>query len=270
MASTAFKLTLLGLVLVPAAVGVVALRKDSDRLRQRLVEQRRQDEKSARLREENQRTQKLVAQLQASEADGARVVRADIVRVREEIAALEKNAQLLSAQKLEQTVAVEAALASNRDPEKGPMQLEHFRNVGQETPAAAFQTLVWAAFKGEDRVLTSLVGLSPEARVKANAVLAAMTETERGQWTPEKLGTLFVAEMLNEMPALQIKETSVEKDGRSATLTVHLPSVAKLKEATIRIPMQLGPSGWQVILSERNFERVIRKTQSPESAPVGK
>ncbi|MEO6569233.1 MAG: hypothetical protein ABIO94_10770 [Opitutaceae bacterium] len=270
MASSAFKLTLLGLVLIPVTAGIVVLRKDSDRLRQRLAEQRRQDENSARLQEENQQAQKLVAQLQASAADGVRLVQADILRAREEIAALENNARLIHAQKLAQSTAVAEALASNRDPEKGPMPLEYFQNVGQQTPTAAFQTLVWAALKGEDAVLTGVVGLSPEARVKAGALLARMPELDRGQWTPEKLGTLFVSEMLNEIPALQIVAETRENGGRKATLTVHLPSVSKLKEATIQIPLERDTSGWKVIVSERNFERVVRKIQGSENLPESK
>jgi hypothetical protein len=269
MISRAFKFTLLGLLIVPGIVGIVALRKNNDRLRERVMAENRRQEESQRLREENERTQTLVSRWQVSEADGARAVHADLLRAREEVATLEKRAALAGALKPSQNEADAEALRRNRDPEKGAVLLENFQKAGQSTPSAAFQTLVWAVMKGDEPALVRVVALSDSARVEATAWLESLPESDRAKWSPEKLAALFITAILTEVPALQIKEVAFESGGQKAIVSLYVPQ-AKAKEGAQRVPMQLGPGGWQVIVSEQQIERMREKILGGQNLPTPK
>lgn len=256
MLSRPFRLTLLGLFIAVGIGAIFVVRKDNDRLRRRLSEQRRQDEQSARLQAENQGTKELIAQFQEGESAGARAVQAELVRAREELARLEKGAAVAAEQKQAQLMREAQELASSRDPERGVTRLEHFRNVGQQTPAAAFQTLVWAGLQGDEPALRQLIELTPEARAHADALIARLPEAERATWTPDKIGALFVTALLVDVPALRIGEAKIETDLR-AKLTLQLPHDAK--QTSQKVPMQRGPQGWRLVIEQRQIEKVRQR-----------
>jgi hypothetical protein len=269
MISKGFKFTLLGLLLTGAVAGTAVLRMDNQRLRRRVAEQEAQHLERVQLREENRQTQKLVSRLQEGGADAMLAMRADLIRARGEVAALEKRAELARAQKLAQSMLETDSLARNRDPEKAPVLLENFQNVGQATPSAAFQTLAWAVMKGDPRALAGSVALSDPARLKAEAWLASLPELDRPMWSPEKLAALFIAGILTEVPALQIREVIVENDGQDAVVSLYIPQ-AKAKEAAQRVPMHLGPIGWQVIVSEQQIDRLRENLRGVPNLPASK
>lgn len=256
MLSGPFRFTLLGLLVVLGGGAIFVVWKDNDRLRRRLSEQRRQDEQSARLQTENRETKELIARFQVGESEGARALQADLVRAREELARLEKEAVVAAKDKQAQLAREAQELAHSRDPERGVTRLEHFRNVGQQTPAAAFQTLVWAGLQGDETALRLLVALTPEARAHAETLIARLPEAERATWTPDKIGALFVTALLVEVPALRIGEAKIETDQR-AKLTLQLPQDAK--QTTQRVPMQRGPQGWRLVIEERQIEKVRQR-----------
>ncbi|HEX2853942.1 MAG TPA: hypothetical protein VHO24_11940 [Opitutaceae bacterium] len=257
MLSKPFKLTLLGLFVVLGVGAIVIVRKDNDRLRRRLSEQRQQDALSARLQAENQGTKELIARFQVGESEGARAMQADLVRAREELTRLEKGAAVAAEQNQARLVRETQELANSLDPERGLTRLEHFRNVGQQTPAAAFQTLVWAGLKGDEAALRQLVELTPEARAHAEALVARLPEAERAPWTPDKIGALFVTALLVDLPALRIMEAKFDEAGQRAKLTFQIPE--HTKQTSPAVPMRLGPQGWRVLIEERQIEKVRQR-----------
>jgi hypothetical protein len=252
----------LALLVVTVVGGMLAvLHLDNARLRRHLVVTQQKKAQLDQLREETRSTKVLLARSEADAADGARAIHEEVLRARAEVADLEQKAAALRDQKRAQTQAVAEALAKNRDPEKGLTRLEHFKEVGQATPSAAFQSLVWAALNGDDTVLANVVGMTVEARQRAEAWVATWPAEALPKPTPEKLAATVMSGPITEVPALHILSAAIENDGRTATLSVRVPHASK-PDATERVPMQLGPKGWYVVVSENQIERLQKKLRA--------
>lgn len=262
MLSRSFKIGLLVLFVAACAVVIGGLYFDNARLRTRIADSRRQHDRIERLREENRRAQALVTQSQTDEAGALQAIHGDVVRVRGEVAELEKRATDKHVQLATKTAAEAEALASNRDPARGLTRLEHFQDVGQATPAAAFQTLVWAALKGDEAALARLSTISPAARTKADGLIARLPENSRAQWTPEKFaGMFFTGAFAGEVAAAQLL-AETPKDPEHVALSVRINGAGK--DATIPLLTQLGPNGWQVVFDEKLLGGVQKKIMSAE------
>ncbi len=224
-------------LLCAGLIGTISLHHHNARLRVRVAELRQQRERQER-EKEKERPAPIETQV---DGDGANEptpgFRADVAKVRIEIAALEKRAEEQYASHPETTDAP----AGNRDPEKGMTRLENLQNVGQFTPAAAFQTLAWAVLKGDDKVMAQVIGLDDVARKKVQELMANLPEAERDKYpTPESLVALFLAKALVNVSAIQIVDTT-HKDTLNATITVR-----GLVGNDQQLPMRLGATGWQL------------------------
>ena len=245
------KIAAVGLMLAGGMAGTVLLQLDNRRLRQRIAEARGQKERSDRLRDANRQAQELLDRARTDGDDGKRAIHADVVRLREEVAGLEKRAEETSAKLRAQHQADVEALASNRDPQRGLVRLENFQAAGRSTPAATFQTFVWAAMKGEDGTLAGMIALPDTAQERAEAVVAALPEAVRTKYsTPEKLAALFFADALTGKTAAQIVGVT-SPDAQHAIVTVH-----GLADQEQNVPMQLGAEGWQIVVSEGMVDKL--------------
>lgn len=179
----------------------------------------------------------------------------EVVKIRAEIAALEQRAEEQPALRPEVTDAP----ATNRDPEKAMTRLEYFQNVGQATPAAAFQTLVWAALKGEEKTMAQTIGLDEGSRQKVLELMSAsLSEAEREKYpTPESVLALFLAKALVRVSSLQFVETE-PKNALNATVTVR-----GLMGNDQKLPMRLGANGWQLWEGEKNVEWLRTEFSGP-------
>ncbi len=249
------------MLVAAGAVAVGGLHLDNARLRTRVADSHRQRERLERLREENRRAQEIVKRSQTDETGAARAVHDDVVRVRGEVAALEKRAAEQHARLTAKTAAEAETLANNRDPQKGLTRLEHFQNLGQGTPGAAWQTLVWGALKGDDAVLAQVITISAPALAKAEALIAGLPEGARAQWTPEKLAAMFFTGAFNEVTAAQVM-TENTKDAQHVELRVRLKSGTK--EPIIPFQWELGAKGWQVVFEEKFLGAVRKKIAGAE------
>lgn len=241
MPSKPFKIILGVMIIVVSGVAIAVVRLDNNRLRKRIVEARTQEKQVVRLRDENRQTRELVTRVQADASDGARAIHDDVVRARAEVQELERKATAGYAQLQAQTAQDAANLANNRDPEKGLTRLEHFQNRGHATPAAAFQTFVWAALEGADDRLAAMIAFNGEARAEAEEMMRALPEGVRAKYpTPEKLAALFFAAMFTAQPSAQIAGV-VQQDAQHAVVTVR-----GLTDKAQKIPMTLEGQNWQV------------------------
>ena len=245
MISKGAKATLLALLLSAGALVVVTLRLDNARLRKKLVVAERNERQAAELRANNERTRALLAQTETASVNAAQAVQRDLERLRVEVAGLEKaaiqRAQVQQAGVRRDTVALE----QNRDPEVGLTRLENFREAGQRTPGASFQTFVWAAMRGDETKQAGLIAFADEARVTAEAIVAALPESDRLKYsTPEKLAALFFADAFTQMRAAHVTGVTLT-DAQNAVLRVR-----GLTPHEQKIPMQLGPDGWQIAMPE--------------------
>ncbi len=261
------KILLLILFGLLAGAGLFGIHLDSARLRGRVTEARRQHERVDRLREENRRTQELVTRSQTDLADATQAIHADVVRARSEVADLEKRAAERYAHMTARAAIDAAALENSRDPLKGFTRLEHFQNLGQATPSAAFQTLVWAAMKGDEAVLGQISTISSPARAAAVAMIARLPESARDQWTPEKFAAMFFLGALNEVSAAQILPET-PGDAQHTGFGVRLKSGEK--ETTVPLQWQLGANGWQVVVDEKIMAAVQKRVANAVVPPPKK
>jgi hypothetical protein len=251
MASKPFQIIVGALLLGTLATPVVILRLQRMQLESRVARQRQHTEFSRRLKEENKQLTDLVVKTGGGAAVG--LVQSDLEHAQRELADLEQRARGKRKEAVKQAVADEDALANNRDPLRGLVRLEYFTESGQGTPTAAFQSLVAAVIKNQPERTAGLYALSPEARRKAEAIIAGLPDNARAQWTPEKLGELFLTGALSSAPALQIANVAMDGSER-ATLSFRIPGA----RGEPKLPMILGPLGWQAQVDERGID-VVRK-----------
>jgi hypothetical protein len=239
-------------VLGAGVAGLFALGLEHTQLKRRLARQGEWRQMTQRLEEENRQLGALAARGGAEDAGAREAVHADLVRARREVAELEQSARLRRTELRAVAAQDENALANNRDPQRGLTRLEYFTDAGQASPAAAFQTLGWAVVKEPERI-ASLLTLAPEARAKAEALIAGLPEAARAQWTPEKLGELFLTGALTSASAIQISDVKMEGADR-ATLTFRIPGA----RGDPKLAMILGVDGWRVLVEGRGID-VVRK-----------
>lgn len=262
MISKGLKITL-GVLLAGVGIFVATvLHLDNARLRKNLVGAEQAKREAVRLQDENDHARAQLSKMRASEAERAETLTRDAERLRREVADLEKAASARAGAARLQAQNDARAKAEGSNPETGLTPLERFHDVGQANPAAAFQTFVWAAMQGGDEKLASMIAFNGSGRAAAEAVVAALPEADRAKFpTPEKLAALFFADAFTAMQAAQIVDVAM-MDDRSAVVVVR-----GMTRREQKIPMQLGPAGWQIAIPEgmaRGLEGwVRRKTGGP-------
>jgi hypothetical protein len=264
MISRGLKVALVMLVVVGGIVTFVGFRLANNKLRQRMDALRQSQVESERLREGNRRTKALLAQGAGDKDAAADAIQAEVGRLRREVDELEKRAVEKREQRTAQMAADAEALANNRDPAQGLTRLEHFRDVGVATPAAAFQTFVWAAIVGADEKLAELIAFPGDGRREAMEIVAGLTDTDRAKYpTPEKLAALFFADAFTSMSAAQIIDVAMA-DAQHAIVRVR-----GLTTKEEKIPLQLGASGWQVVVPEAMVGK-LKSWAQPAARPPAK
>lgn len=252
--SQPFKFALVALALLLGAAGLTLLHLENRRLQRRLDSYAARLPDSVRLREDNARLERLIAE-QHRNADSARaLVRRDIEEVRAEIALREKNAEQQYSAQAAAALRDAAALETNRDPRFGLTRLEHFQNRGQATPSAALETLVWAALKGDEATLSSLTTLNSATRAKAEAFIAQLPAEDRAKWTPEKLGQLWFSGLFTEMSSVEIVGESIVNPNE-AIVRLRLPNRNEEEKLTLR----LTPNGWRVLAPSAAVDHLKKK-----------
>lgn len=265
MISKPLKIVLVVLGLGASGGAILFLHLSNLQLRQRLAKEQLRIQTVTRLRADNAELKNEVAQTQGDEASARPAIHADVIRMRGEIAEWEKRAAERNQQFAAKTAAEAAALAANRDPEKGLTRLEHFQNLGRGTPGAAFQTLGWAALKGDDATIGQVSTISAPARAKAEALIAGLPESARAQWTPERLAAMFFTGALGEVTAAQVVAEAA-KDPEHVALSIRITGEGK--EATIPMLAQSSPGGWQVVFDEKMLGAVQKKIANAAVPPA--
>lgn len=234
---------------------VVFVRIDSARLRGRMEGVKTQQARARQLREENQKTKDLLSAMATSGAAADQAIHAEVLRMRNEVRELERQAEAQHRELTERNRVDTESLANNRDPEKGLVRLENLCDAGQATPSAALQAIAWAAFKGNDARIGELSQLSPDARERANELIAALPDDARARWTPEKLAALSFTGMFSEVTALQITGVTFSEPDR-ATVVIRVPGTHGSEP---KVTLQSGPTGWQVVVNGGQIDALRKK-----------
>lgn len=251
MIPTSVKIVFVGLVAVVGIAALLALHHDNSRMRRGIVDCEQRYQLSARIREENTRLKDLLDSNVAA-------VQAQLQQARAEVAAMEMRAIERHAEKIAQAANLANTLETNRDPSKGFVRLEHFRDSGQATPTAALETLVWAALKGDETALAKVATMSPATRAQAEALIARLSDDARARWTPDKLAELWVTGVITDVSAMQVTGESFT-DSEHATVTFCIPSQSEAE----KVKLKLGKSGWKVVLPSGAMEKLEKKLSTP-------
>jgi hypothetical protein len=251
--SRRIRLSLLVALLVGCAGSVLWLRENNARLRRRVAELHRQNAQVMAAEAENARARALIARASGSDADAADATRAEITRLKAELTEHERRIE----ERRAKNRAAVASLAMNRDPAQGFVPMENFQNLGNATPRDAFQTLAWAAMHGDDRLLASLVTFDDRSRAAVEAYRRRLPSNAAEKFpTAESLAGLLFANVITGTEAARVLDENIT-DPRHATVTIAFPRAPSGQA----FPMQLGPHGWQLAISEAmlpDLERALR------------
>jgi hypothetical protein len=197
---------------------------------------------NAQLRESAEQTQR----------EAASQVRQEVEQTLRQVASMEVDWQRMIAPRPQS----EAPFTSNRDPTKGPVRVAHFRNVGQATPAAAFQTLIWA-LANDSEVVMSLLAISPVGREKLHAMVARMAPEKQARFhPPEKVvGMLLTFDLLKE-DGFAIGAASEPDAAGVAMLVVDRARGGRTNAQEKKFPLQRGPSGWQMPIPDALIDSI--------------
>jgi hypothetical protein len=246
----------LGLLIVVAGGAIIALKKTNASLRDRIASLASQNRQTDALRQENERLRAFLTRSQEEGTNAQQTVRAELVNAQSELAAAEKNRVERRALHAKQVTAQVA----NTNPETGITRLEHFKNLGRGTPAAALQTAVWAVMNKDDATLASTLSITGPAREKVEALLTRLPSAERVKFpSPESLAVVAITGEILKTDAIAVTGSTF-KDASHAVVMLRLPEPGRpqnTKEG--KIPMQLGPQGWQIVVPERAIDGVIRR-----------
>lgn len=261
MISKSLKIALVVLAVGTGGAAIVFLHVNNAQMRQRLAARQLLSQTVTRLRADIAESKATLARTQGDESAARDAIHTDVMRARAEEAEWEKRAAERNQQMTAKAAAESAAIDVNRDPKKGLTRLEHFQNLGQASPGATFQTLAWAALKGDEATLAQVSTVSAAARAKAEAMISALPESGRARWTPEKLAAMFFTGALGEVTAAQVLAEEA-KDPQHVALSVRLMGGGK--EAIIPLVAQWGSNGWQIIFDEKMLGAVQKKIANAE------
>jgi hypothetical protein len=242
----------IALVLALIAVAMAAVLRQRgavDQLRRESARMEENIREGNRLRADNLRLAEILAQRKHDQPPP--VPPAEFERAHQELAMWERRAN-----ELERTKAA-GDIATNRDPEKGMVRLEHFRNVGRATPAAAIQTAIWAAAQADFDEVGKSMALSATGREKAQAYLNQQSVETRTRFdSPEKLvGVLFAHDFTN-ADGFQIVGSTTVADGRAVISLRRLQKNGVVRPNDRKVPFEPGADGWKMVVPDQAIDAI--------------
>jgi hypothetical protein len=239
------------LILLVGATVFLWQRQTTHRLQRELAARREALRDLSRLREENEKRRQLLAVPEDGNAIGR--VKAEIARLRQELTALEQKPSGASRAGPPPARPPADRAAAERLVEKDAVRIADFKNQGQATPGAAFQTLVWALARDDFAALKPLLHLSPVGQEKLQAIWRELPADSQLRFKePEQILMLLLALDVLDEEALAIAETPPQDSGDA------LLRVSRFKNSRLqgekRIPMRKGLTGWQLVIPEEAIE----------------
>ena len=218
---------------------------------------RDQQKEIGRLRAEHGRL--AAAQVPEAELQRLRSDRAAIVRLRREVAGLRAKAELKA--------AAAAAPAPERFDMGVDMPAAEWRNAGAATPAAALETVLWAAAGGDVETFSRRIRFDAAARTAALDLLQSLPPAERARHpSPEALLAYL---SIKEVPigTATVTNWSGRSDAiRSASVTLAAPG-----EKTKRVSLVFVRDGaeWKMRATDTavaKYAAALRGTPAPAAA----
>jgi len=162
-------------------------------------------------------------------------------------------------------IAPPPATRRTPDIEKELVRVEDFKNVGALTPAAAFQTMIWAALAGDDDTLARLVALEPESIKLGEEYLQKLPPVTRQKFkSPQHLVSLYVAdEVVRNASAGQIVKTNMEAPSK-AELIVRSTTATRDKPRQSSLDFVQVEGRWCFPVKHALVEQLLKRLQSSQ------
>lgn len=151
------------------------------------------------------------------------------------------------------------------DIEKELVRVEDFKNVGALTPAAAFQTMIWASIAGDDDTLASLISLDPESIKLGEEYLQKMPPATRQRFksTQHLIGLYVADEIVRNASAAQIVKTN-SKTHSQAELITKTTTATRQKPRQSSLPFVQVNGRWCFPVNHSLVEQTLKRLQSSD------
>ena len=234
--------------------------RTTERLRSRIVTQRTLASELAWLQAEHQRLE--AAQLKPGELDRLAADRNAVTALLVEIENMKHRAEAVAS--TGKTSASPKPLP--RSMKDGPVASALWKNAGQATPEATFETALWAGAGGNVESLAGLLSFDADAEVRAEAIFAKLPSPMRQELaTPERLIALLVAKDVP-LGGAQIlgQITPVDPTAEIKLRVKLLDAEGKSKETNLSLRSQDG--SWRFVVSPQVVEKYATLLQTPVSS----
>lgn len=192
-----------------------------------------------------------------NELTALRADRAAIVRLRNEIQAVRRGVEAREHPPSPATPVRAATLL------EAPLAAAQWRNVGHATPAAAVETLLWAAAGGDVERLAETLVQAPETRARAEALFASLPpDLRREHATPERLMALMTASVIP-LGSAQVVAEVPNPQGTVLVTSLESPSG---QSRMVALSLRTDGQAWRVELPPAAVERYAAQLRNNRPA----
>jgi hypothetical protein len=138
-------------------------------------------------------------------------------------------------------------LKAIRVADRGPEEARDWRNAGRASPRAAFESVLWAASRGDVDQLAGLLSFTPEVRVQAEALYAQLPLASQQVFgSPQKVvATLLAGSFPKDATGLML--LGGEQSEQNAILVMQVEHSGGPSK-TAGYELQHAPDGWQLMV----------------------
>ena len=248
-------------VLAGLIVAVVVVlgwqRRTTERLRNQITTQRTAAGEWAQLNAEHQRLS--AAQVMPEELEKLEVDRHAVTALWSEIENMKRRAEgVASINKTPVPPKMPQLSMKN-----GPIAALLWKNAGQATPEAVFETALWAGAGGNVESLAGLLFFDADSQARAKTIFAKLPATMQQELaTPERLIALLVARDVPLGSAEILTQITPVDPAADTKLHVKLTDPeGKSKEAYLSLQRQDG--AWHFVVPPKAVERYATLLQTP-------
>lgn len=257
------------IVVVAAVIAGVAWTQDraSKRLGREVMEARTRKADVARLRDENRRLKE--AQISDAELERLRSDRAAVEQLRRELERLKGSVARRSVAREKRATASSSPVPATPPAAELGLRITErmvppsaWRNAGRATPAAALETLLWAAAGGDVGAVANGLILEGEARTRAEALYARLPEEERQRYeSAENLVALLTAK---EVPLVDAQIAGPWESSSPARISLHLREKPEGPPRMALFQVRDEGGEWKLIVPASAVEKYMKALERPK------
>lgn len=246
------------------AIGALALlgwqRRTADKLRHEIARARARTAEQARQQAAQQQQRLIEAQTNTAELERLLAERTAVAQLRTELAAMRRRAAEAAAVRRASDGAVTEAppsLVQQR------LSFDRWRNAGQASSEAAFETALWAAAGGDVDALVSLLAFDPAAQSRAAALFAQLSPAIQQELaTPERLVAILTAK---DVPLGHAEILSQNPTPTETKVAVRI-SDSEGKGKVSVFSLRAENDRWRLVVPEPVVQRYAAWLQAPAGA----